>query len=105
MKAELRNRWLAALRSGNYEQGTRYLCMGNRYCCLGVLAEIDGKLVHGGFLADDYEHISILPKEYQEEINLEVADARALMTMNDQGNKSFLEIADWIEANIPADKE
>ncbi len=31
--------WVDALRSGEYEQTTGYLCKGNRYCCLGVAAE------------------------------------------------------------------
>lgn len=33
-------RWLDALRSGEYEQGRDRLCIDNRYCCLGVAAEL-----------------------------------------------------------------
>lgn len=34
-------KWLAALESGEYEQGTEgFLCMNGKYCCLGVAAEI-----------------------------------------------------------------
>ena len=32
--------WIAALRSGKYEQGRMSLCSGGQFCCLGVLAEI-----------------------------------------------------------------
>lgn len=34
--------WVAALRSGKYEQGQNALCDGSHFCCLGVLAEIAG---------------------------------------------------------------
>lgn len=37
------NEWVAALRSGKYKQGQRYLRSCNdEYCCLGVLADIEG---------------------------------------------------------------
>lgn len=37
------NEWVAALRSGKYKQGTRYLRNCNdTYCCLGVLLDIEG---------------------------------------------------------------
>ena len=32
--------WVAALRSGKYEQGQNVLCDGSRFCCLGVLADL-----------------------------------------------------------------
>ena len=32
--------WIAALRSGKYEQGRLSLCSNGQFCCLGVLAEI-----------------------------------------------------------------
>ncbi len=47
MNKELLKRWVAALRSGEYTQGTGKLRMFDpvaectRYCCLGVLREIE----------------------------------------------------------------
>lgn len=35
---ELKDEWVAALRSGNYKQGTGKLKSFDCYCCLGVLA-------------------------------------------------------------------
>lgn len=32
--------WIAALTSGEYEQGPCSLAAGGKYCCLGVLAEV-----------------------------------------------------------------
>lgn len=36
--------WLAALRSGEYPQGRGFLCYSGKYCCLGVLSKIQGRL-------------------------------------------------------------
>ncbi len=40
MLTESQEKWLTALESGQYEQGSRYLCRNNKYCCLGVACEI-----------------------------------------------------------------
>lgn len=47
--SEYKDRWIAALRSGKYEQGPSALCIEDdtgvrHYCCLGVLAHLDGVL-------------------------------------------------------------
>lgn len=40
---ELREKWLQALESGEYEQGSSYLRTCNdEFCCLGVLAALSG---------------------------------------------------------------
>ncbi len=39
-KENIRKRWVAALRSGNYKQGKRRLRVEDRFCCLGVLCDI-----------------------------------------------------------------
>lgn len=45
MNPEIKERWLSALRSGDYTQDTRYLATQNSdggfdYCCLGVLCDL-----------------------------------------------------------------
>jgi len=40
MNPEVKAKWLAALRSGEYQQGTGTLRARGRYCCLGVLCDI-----------------------------------------------------------------
>lgn len=85
MRKDVAEKWVAALRSGKYEQGTTALCTliphfeseetDEQYCCLGVLCEIvqnepdflsayptwDQQLVAGGVLnyraygADEFE--------------------------------------------------
>jgi hypothetical protein len=45
MPKELKQKWLDALRSGEYKQATGALKNGNGYCCLGVLQMVaDGKV-------------------------------------------------------------
>lgn len=43
MKPEIKTKWLAALRSGEYQQGHTYLNGPDGYCCLGVLCDIYAK--------------------------------------------------------------
>lgn len=44
MKAEYLEKWVKALRSGDYVQGLNYLKQGNeegaKHCCLGVLCDV-----------------------------------------------------------------
>ena len=44
MDRALRDRWVAALRSGDYKQGRVYLhnSEGDTWCCLGVLCDVAG---------------------------------------------------------------
>lgn len=99
--------WLAALRSGDYKQGTGTLHTEEKgvhsYCCLGVLCEVqqirkiaytsdsanrtayaygdDGKLVYYPGNLTSWEN----------DVTVE------LMNLNDNKKRSFEEIADWIE--------
>lgn len=53
MNQEIKARWVAALRSGDYQQGFTALCTlggsgGEAYCCLGVLSDLavqDGVII------------------------------------------------------------
>jgi hypothetical protein len=42
MNADIKEKWIAALRSGKYKQGNSYLRRGDEYCCLGVLCDVMG---------------------------------------------------------------
>lgn len=118
LSPELKAKWLAALRSGEYRQGHEHLCLLERraedvdvtcYCCLGVLAEVAGeRLVPSTSVAtlDDICRSDLVggwgsPKEafMAEEPETHTTIQRKLAAMNDTG-KSFEEIADWIEANL-----
>lgn len=84
--------WCQALRSGRYKQGKHLLQTPNGYCCLGVLAN------EAGMLIDERCEGSLHSTRDTFQVD---ADASALlMAMNDQQDKSFDEIADWIEENL-----
>ena len=98
MESDLKNKWLAALRSGNYRQGQCNLRTGDYegegplyHCCLGVLADVVDPL---GWTCDDSWRFEwgtpgILSEHLETKISV----------MNDRG-ATFEQIADWIENNL-----
>lgn len=99
---EFKKKWLESLRSGEYKQGTdiMYSKYSDGYCCLGVAGAICGaskeQMDRGYFDKDTDDDI---PVEYPD--LLLNADLRStLICMNDTDQKSFSEIADWIEENL-----
>jgi hypothetical protein len=40
LNEQIKAAWLTALRSGDYKQGTGYLCQHGQHCCLGVLSQL-----------------------------------------------------------------
>jgi hypothetical protein len=113
MNPEIKTRWVAALRSGDYEQGIGSLSPNGHYCCLGVLCELaveDGKVEKkqrdGGIVHYD-ECEGILPKsvvkwaglDEQEPDVLIDGEYTSLINMNDGGD-TFATIADAIESGL-----
>lgn len=114
----IKEKWVAALRSGEYEQGTGALHRydngdGNdTFCCLGVLCDLavqEGVVVRGRGTQGRYEYGSTgernyLPDEVQKWAGVArtpgvpVTDGRtqSLANKNDDG-ADFTEIADLIE--------
>ena len=93
MDKELRDRWVAALRSGRYKQGKWDLRDGDKFCCLGVLADlVDPEGWEGCSWNDCFVYVpsTILPED----------KCRVLAVMNDHQSLSFSEIADYIERNL-----
>lgn len=43
MKKEIKEKWITALRSGEYRQTDGSLCNNGGYCCLGVLCDLYAK--------------------------------------------------------------
>ena len=103
--ADIKDKWLEALRSGAYNQTTSRLKRRDEqgamyYCCLGVLCDIvdpegwDDDLHHHGWCrmpSNKIREISGL-SEY-------VFEVEELSEMNDKGS-SFLDIADVIEQDL-----
>lgn len=87
--------WIKALRSGEYEQGTTELYRNGKYCCLGVAAKILNIPLSGG--DDPYTQ---LPEAIRWENGKRSDACGKLINMNDSQEKTFPEIADWIEENL-----
>lgn len=90
-----KEKWCTALESGKYEQGAGFLYINGKFCCLGVLAEIDyDNIANGGstFYGKSTDGIY-----YSEGISIE--DSDKLMVMNDD-EIPFSEIAKYIRENV-----
>lgn len=124
MNPLFKQRWVDALRSGEYEQGQHAMNCQGKFCCLGVLEEIakedlntmvtTGELSVPGELdavrvtATLYNGHGKLPSDSHCEAFFNLAgvpkviingDLRTLYGHNDRG-RTFLEIADAIEAQL-----
>jgi hypothetical protein len=95
---DFKQKWVAALRSGEYKQGREELFNKRKgcYCCLGVAGKLLGieesYLLVEGCLPDD----PIVPPA----IAGYNGAAYELIHLNDGLEKSFSEIADYIEKNL-----
>ncbi len=59
MNAEIKARWLDALKSGKYKRGTGFLSYDGRHCCLGVLCELaveDGIITKTGLRGPTFDY-------------------------------------------------
>lgn len=112
MNAEIKQRWVDALKSGKYEQGRLDLRKGDKWCCLGVLcdvvqAEIALPVTQNSegtvYLFGERHRASVLPEEVQRLTGLsatgKLSDGRVLANLNDDG-VSFSKIAGIIEDQL-----
>jgi hypothetical protein len=88
MNKRLRNRWIGALRSGEYKKGRHNLYARGRYCCLGVLCAIQGMDCRSKI------DMSVLAKYM---CVIDPPHIAVLVSLNDAENKTFKQIADYIE--------
>jgi hypothetical protein len=122
MNPEVKAKWLAALRSGEYEQTTETLKQDGCFCCLGVLSDLHAKETGNGewreedgvlyYEVDGFAKSDVLPHPVAKwaglddespsvKVNLFSDDGCAMMLaeLNDSGT-TFEEIADLIEAQL-----
>lgn len=115
MRADIAERWIAALESGNYAQGTGCLrTTGDSFCCLGVLTDL--AIFDGVDLAWKTSEIvnlyevggksRILPVQVMDWAGMRSVvgsygngESHALSVRNDEG-ATFNEIAAIIRANV-----
>ena len=93
MDQEIKQKWVKALRSGEYTQTKGCLYNGvSGYCCLGVLCDIMKVSNFGPKIEDN----SFLPTSLAKKVGLSLDRQRELSKLNDCG-KDFNYIADYIE--------
>lgn len=105
MNPEWKEKWIKALRSGEYEQGVNRLKRDGKFCCLGVLCDISGMAEWEGNAYMGNE--SILPYELAEKMGITpwgdlafgLTFGLTLTHLNDSG-RSFGDIADIIEKEL-----
>jgi hypothetical protein len=115
MRDDIKERWVAKLRSGDYLQTKNVLQNEEGYCCLGVLCEIavedgiaendfyDGRRCYNttkSISGDEETGYSTLPQGLLYWAALTGRDSIHLARMNDQEGKNFHEIADYIELEL-----
>ena len=110
MNEQVKEKWLNALRSGDYKQTKSCLHKGDGFCCLGVLCDLYGKehnvewkLVDAGIYYEFQDKKAILPLSViewagVEDDNPEICET-PLSRLNDNGS-TFNEIADLIEKHL-----
>jgi hypothetical protein len=79
MDKHIKQLWVEALRSGDYEQGQNWLRYHEKFCCLGVLCDIylsdcsmEWKLSDDDDSDDDDEQRRVNPGEYSVDNNTEM---------------------------------
>lgn len=64
MNKDIADRWVTALRSDKFDQGTDNLCKDGRFCCLGVLCEL---YMDEFDLADEFSEPALVKDKHGEE--------------------------------------
>jgi hypothetical protein len=120
MNKEIKDKWLKALRSGEYKQGQGFLREKEddnsnkfNYCCLGVLVnevleeEWDSPCVFNpifnvtnGIDANSLSSMELIPEQIAlDKLSITIEQQKILADKNDSG-WTFEDIADWIEKNL-----
>lgn len=102
MDQELKQKWVKALRSGEYQQGRYKLrSLDDKYCCLRVLCSVMG--IPSTPTKNDYDFeglMGTITPAYLQKAGLSEDDQGKLIILNDDDRLPFSEIATYIEANL-----
>lgn len=108
MRKELKDKWTAALRSGEYKQAKDILKTNSGNCCLGVLCELTNvpHVLNGDVymfeFPDGSRKCGMPSQRWMNDIGLNVINAGSLAEANDHG-KTFNQIADMIDQLVQED--
>lgn len=95
-RTEFTQKWLDALRSGNYLQARGRMHFAGTYCCLGVAARVSGVNI-------DLDDISSAYHGVYEKLGISKDESDDLVSLNDKQYKTFSEIADEIEKMLESE--
>lgn len=104
LPSDIKEQWITALRSGQYEQGKKSLCENGKYCCLGVLSKLQGRLTEDGLDGTDPQYRTHTLLSEDNPLYATIYQSRnegglvmfTLTLLNDRG-VTFTEIADVID--------
>ena len=95
--------WIAALRSGLFEQTSGKLrSLDNKYCCLGVACALKDNS-KWTTMEKEYHwnrEYNLWPQDFQDEVGLTGDEVRELWHRNDTRLHNFNQIADYLETLI-----
>lgn len=97
LEPEFKAKWVAALRSGEYKQGFCFLHnrANNSYCCLGVACKLAGvESSRNQYITG--VSLDKIPYWLQGNVGIPYI----LANLNDEQQKTFPEISDYIEQNL-----
>lgn len=117
MDPEVKAKWVAALRSGEYAQGDGQLrSVSNRFCCLGVLCDIHAKESSGEWVGCGYMGETMILNDevaawaglpFNGKVSVTIGRSEAVLPVHNDGYwyddtkaRTFAEIADAIEAQL-----
>ena len=111
MDKALKQKWIAALRSGKYAQARECLKQESKdgsagFCCLGVLLDISelGNWDINCYLIPDEEGGTTMLDgdlaSYRSSLGITSTQHGTLIEMNDDRGNTFSEIADFIEEHL-----
>ena len=117
MNGEVKQMWVDALRSGEYQQGFGQLRVAGGYCCLGVLCDLHRRRTNQGeWLGDGYisvgasiPELGTLPKAVKDWAGLSEDNPNltplqmSLSELNDAEEMSFSDIANLIDEHLEAE--
>jgi len=112
MNPQIKQKWVSALRSGDYQKTQCYLRTNNGFCCLGVLCDLYGKEDNVEWTPSGFDsayafqgNVGDLPSSVIEWAGLEdsnpyiIGGIGTLSGLNDKGF-TFNKIADLIENHL-----
>ena len=104
MRKEVKEKWLQALRSGEYKQGKNCLRADDKFCCLGVLTDIYAKEKNVEWRGNVFlGKKNVLPQSVATWAGIFGAPKVAgvlLSAHNDRESSTFEEISNLIEENL-----